>query len=117
MSIKPLRIEILFAGFTHLVWLTLLALCISKVSPVLIINYLAEIESGTALFLYAIIISVSFFLGTIAENFVVAINYFLKNEEKRNQSRKLFKSTQLKIGALKVFSLVLFGDCYSSYYC
>ena len=40
--IKPLRIEILFAGLTHLVWLTLLALCISKESPVLIINYLAE---------------------------------------------------------------------------
>jgi hypothetical protein len=101
--IKPLRIEILFAGLTHLVWLTLLALCISKESPVLIINYLAEIESGTALFLYAIIISVSFFLGTIAENFVVAINYFLKNGEKRNQSRKLFKSTPAENWGAKSF--------------
>ena len=101
--IKPLRIEILFAGLTHLVWLTLLAFCISGESPLLIINFLTKMESGTALFFYAIIISVSFFLGTIAENFVVAINYFRKNEEQRIQSRKLFKSSPAENWGAKIF--------------
>ena len=91
--IKPLRIEILFAGLTHLVWLTLLAFCISGESPVEVINFITKIGSGTALFLYAVIVSVSFFLGTIAENFVIALNYFRKNEEQKNRTRELFKSS------------------------
>jgi len=103
MSIKPLRIEILFAGFIHLVWLTLLAFFISGESPVIIINFLKTIGSGTALFLYAIIISVSFFLGTLAENFVTAINYFRKNEGQRNLSRKLFKSSASENWGAKSF--------------
>ena len=107
--IKPLRVEILFAGLTHLVWLTLLAFCISGESPIIIINFLKTIESGTALFLYAIIISISFFLGTIAENFVIAINYFRKNEEQRNQSRELFKSSPDANWGAKSFFFSSFG--------
>ena len=101
--IKPLRIEILFAGLTHLVWLTLLAIFISGQSPVILINFFTIIESGAALFLYAVIISVAFFLGTIAENFVIAMNYFRKKEEQRNKSRKLFESSRVKNWSAKSF--------------
>ncbi|MEJ2616029.1 MAG: hypothetical protein P8Z35_13810, partial [Ignavibacteriaceae bacterium] len=101
--IKPLRIEILFTGLVHLVWLTLLAFCISGESPRILINFLTKIESGAALFLYAIIISISFYLGTIAENFVIAINYFRKNKEQKSQSIKLLKINSTGIWGAKSF--------------
>jgi hypothetical protein len=101
--IKPLRIEILFAGFIHLLWLTLLAFFISGESPLKMMNFLTTIGSGTALFLYAIIISVSFFLGTVAENFVIALNYLRKNKEQRNQSIKLLESSRSENWGSKSF--------------
>ena len=103
MSIKPLRIEILFAGFIHLVWLTLLAFFILGKSPVIIINFLNND------WIWNSIISLCYnhfsfiFLGTLAENFVIAINYFRKNEGQRNLSRKLFKSSAAENWGAKSF--------------
>jgi hypothetical protein len=109
MNIKPLRIEILFAGITHFLWITLLALCILGESPDIILKFLTKVESGTAVFLFAIIVSVCFFLGTIAENFLIALNYFRKNEKGREKILKLFTGTPGEIWGAKIFFLSSFS--------
>jgi MFS family permease len=104
MSIKQLPIETVFSGVIHLLWLTLLELCLLGKSPEIIINYLANIGSGTAVFLIAFTFSLSFFLGRIAEHFIIAVNYFRNNEDKKAKSIKLFEGTSGEIWGNKIFS-------------
>jgi O-antigen/teichoic acid export membrane protein len=91
MNIKPLHTETIIAGGVHLIWITLLAICLLGDSPNLILNFLAEIESGTAIFLVAIIFFVAFFLGRIGEHFLIALNYFRKGKKGKEKSIELFK--------------------------
>jgi len=95
MSIKPLHIETVFTGGIHLLWLTLFSLYLMGKSPDIIFCYLSKIESGTAVVLVAILFAVSFFLGRLAEHFLIAANFFcIKN----------------KIGKLKM--IIFFEDNY-----
>jgi O-antigen/teichoic acid export membrane protein len=108
MSIKALNIETVFSGLIHLVWLTLLTLCILGKSPDVVFCYLEQVESGTAVILIAILFSVSFFLGRMAEHLIIALNYFRKNEKDREKSLELYKDNQGEIWGNKIFSVSSF---------
>ena len=104
MNIKPLYIETVFSGFIHLVWITLLTLCALDLSPVIIINFLEEVGSGTAVFLIAVIFSISFFLGRMAEHFIIALNYFI-HKDRRPKYVDTFGGTHGEIWGNKIFAL------------
>jgi hypothetical protein len=104
MNIKPLHIETLFSGGIHLVWLTLLTICILGEAPDIIFNILFNLESGTAVFLFAIVFALSFFLGRVAEHFIVALNYFRKNEKGKSKTAELFEGEPAEIWGNKIFS-------------
>ena len=104
MNIKPLYIETVFSGFIHLVWITLLTLCALDLSPVIIINFLEDVGSGTAVILIAVIFSISFFLGRMAEHFIIALNYFIR-KDRRQGYVDTFGGTHGEIWGNKIFSL------------
>jgi len=110
MNIKPLRIETVFSGGIHLIWLTLLVLYFLNRSPDVIFNFLSKIEPGTSVFLLAVLFSVAFFIGRIAENFLGAINYLKSDDEKRQSLANNFIGEAGVIWGNKSFSLSsLFG--------
>jgi hypothetical protein len=108
MNIKPLHIETVFAGFIHLIWITILTLCVLGISTEVIFCYLTQIESGTAVILLAILFSVSFFLGRMAEHLIIAINYFRRNEKEREKILELYKDNPGEIWGNKIFSVSSF---------
>lgn len=108
MNIKPLHIETVFAGFIHLIWITILTLCVLGISPEVIFCYLTQIESGTAVILLAVLFSVSFFLGRMAEHLIIAINYFRRNEKEREKILELYKDNPGEIWGNKIFSVSSF---------
>ena len=85
MSIKSLRIETVFSGGIHLIWITLFLLCLLGESPETILCYLSKIQSGMAVILVTILFSLSFFLGRISEHLLIAYNYYCRKSciEKR----------------------------------
>ena len=105
MKIKSLYIETVFAGLIHLIWITLLTLYILGKSPQVIFCYLSQVESGTAVILLAIIFSVSFFLGRIAEHFLIAANYLFSKKKTRQAYINDFKGDTNEIWGNKIFSL------------
>ena len=107
-NIKQLPIETVFSGGIHLLWLTLCELCILGKSPNIIINYLANIGAGTAVILVAIVFATSFFLGRIAEHFIIATNYCRKDKDEKAESVKLFEGTPGEIWGNKIFSFSSF---------
>lgn len=108
MSIS-FRVETLITGFFHLLWLTLLALFLLGESPDVILIFLAKVESGTAIFLFAVIVGVSFYLGTLAEHLLIVFNYWRKNEEGRNKIIESFRGTPAEIYGNKSFFLSAFS--------
>jgi hypothetical protein len=108
MNIKPLQIETVFAGFIHLIWITLLTFYVLGKSPEVIYCYLRQVESGTAVILVAVLFSVSFFLGRMAEHLIIAINYFRKNEKEREKILELYKDNPGEIWGNKIFSVSSF---------
>lgn len=116
MSIKPLRLETIFSGGIHLLWLTLLTLKILGESPDIILSYLSQMGSGTAVFLIALLFSFAFFIGRIAEHFLSALNYLCKPDE-RQEYANAFEGSKGGAWANKIFSLsatvglLFFGIC------
>jgi len=108
MNIKPLYIETVFTGFIHLIWITLLTLCILGKSPEVIFCYLSQVESGTAVILLAISFSVSFFIGRIAEHFIIAVKYLFSTNATRQTYVNDFKGTTSDIWGNKIFFLSSF---------
>ncbi len=108
-NIKPLSIETVFSGGIHLLWITLCELCLLGKSPDMVISYIANIGSGTAVILIAMVFATSFFLGRIAENFIIATNYFIcKDENEKAKSVELFEGTRGEIWGNKMFSFSSF---------
>ena len=85
MSTKLLRIEILIAGFSHLLWMTFLALCILGKSTDVIFSSISAIKPGTAIIFSAIIIGVSYYLGMLAEHSGSTLIYFFRDEHKKSE--------------------------------
>lgn len=56
--IKQLRIEILFTGLLQLIFMTLLGFMIADKSIEDIFLFLGGIESGTSIFLYALLVTI-----------------------------------------------------------
>ena len=81
MSIKSLRIETVFSGGIHLIWITLFLLCLLGESPETILCYLSKIQSGMAVILVTILFSLSFFLGRISEHLLIAYNYYCRKRK------------------------------------
>ena len=84
--IKQLRIEILFTGLLQIISITLLGFMIADKSIEDIFLFLGRIGSGTSIFLYALLVTISFFLGTIFENSVSAF-ICLKTKRKPDTER------------------------------
>ncbi|HEY6626194.1 MAG TPA: hypothetical protein VIZ21_04510 [Ignavibacteriaceae bacterium] len=108
MSIKALNIETVFSGGIHLLWLALLTFKLLGKSPEMIFSELSQIASGTGVLLAAILFSVSFFIGRIAEHFIIAINYLFSKKKTRQTYVKDFKGTSSDIWGNKIFSLSSF---------
>lgn len=102
MSIKELNIETVFSGSIHLLWLTLFTLILLGRSPDILFSYLSEIQSGTAVFLVAVFFSLSFFLGRVAEHFIIAVNYLCR-KSKRQGFVDSFTGTKEEIWGNKIF--------------
>ena len=105
ISIKPFRIEILIAGFSHLLGLTLLGIYFSGESPYSILIFLSNLKSETAVFLLTIIAGISFFLGTLAEHSLIVLNYCLNNKEGKKKIIESYKGTPEGIWTSKIFFL------------
>ncbi len=89
MSTERFRIQILVEGFSHLLWLILLALYMLEIPPQEFLELLSKIKPGTVVLLGAIIIGASFFLGTLAENLLIALSYFFKKKTERKNTLNL----------------------------
>ena len=105
MSIKALNIETVFSGSIHLLWLTLLTFMLLGKSPEMFFCDFPKIEAGTAVLLSAILFSVSFFIGRIIEQFIIAINYLFSRKKTRQTYVKDFKGTPSDIWGNKIFTL------------
>jgi hypothetical protein len=108
MNIKPLYIETVFAGFIHLIWITLLSFCILEKSPDVIFCYLSKVDTGITVLLFALLFSVSFFLGRIAEHFLIAANYLFSKKKTRQAYVNDFKGASTDIWGNKIFTLSSF---------
>jgi hypothetical protein len=91
MTTKQFKPEILIAGFAHLLWITLLALWMLGKSPDIVICFFSNITSGTAILIGSLIIGISFFLGVLAEHFLIIISYWFMNDENKNKQIAKFK--------------------------
>jgi hypothetical protein len=85
LKTNPFQFEILVAGFSHLLWLTLLALFILGIPPNHIPEFFMKVEAGTAVILVALIGGASFFLGVLAEHFLVCVSYIKKDKNGREK--------------------------------
>ena len=82
--------------------MTLFSLILLGKSPDIIFSYLSEIQSGTSVFLVAVFFSLSFFLGRVAEHFIIAVNYFCR-KSKRQGFVDSFIGTKEEIWGNKIF--------------
>ena len=105
MNTKLFRIEIVIAGFSHLLWMTFLSLLILEKSPNIIFNYLSTIQSGSAVGLSTLVICISYFLGMLAEHFGSSLIYFLRDEGKKELIISQFKDKPDEVYANKIFFL------------
>ncbi len=104
MSTKLFRIEILIAGFFHLIWMTFLALCIMGKSADVIYCFITTMQSGSALVFSPILIGVSYYLGILAEHFISAIIYFFGD---KNKIINNYKGSPDEVYANKIFFVSL----------
>lgn len=85
MKTNPFNFEILVTGFSHLLWLTLFTLLLLGISPSKIIDSLSKIGSGTAVVLIALIGGVSFYLGFLAQDFLIFLSYLFNKRGRKNR--------------------------------
>jgi hypothetical protein len=129
MKTNPFNIEYPIAGFSHLLWLTLLALWLLDIPLTNLISFLTSIESGTAVILVATLGGISFFLGFLAEHFLVWGSYLINKKERgekidsyRNQvkmtwsAKSFFRSMAFAILGIAFFLLVWIKFEISKYY-
>ena len=105
MSTKQFRIEILIAGFSHLLWMTFLAILILGKSTDMIFCFISDTETGIGVILSAIIVGVSYYLGMLAEHSLSTIIYFCGDEDKRARIIGDHKGNSHEIYANKIFFL------------
>lgn len=128
MKTNPFNIEILVAGFSHLVWLTLLALLLLGISPTNIVEPLSKIGSGTAVVLVALIGGVSFYLGFLAQAFLIFVSFLINKKERKNKiysylkekdkvwnNKNFFRSMAFAIFGIMIFLLIMGSYNYESF--
>lgn len=103
LKTHPFQFEILVAGFSHLLWLTLLAYFILGLPPNQIIDFLIKVEAGTAVILVALIGGVSFFLGVLAEHILVWVSYLKMNKNGRKKKIDFYCDQSCLVWGAKSF--------------
>jgi hypothetical protein len=130
MKTHPFQFEIIVAGFSHLIWLTLLAFMIQGSPPNKILDYFFALQAGTSVILIAIVGGISYFLGVLAESFFIWISFLKMDEQRRKKKinkyrsksnyiwngKSFFRSMAFAICGILLF-LLLLDKSQSSKYC